>query len=212
MRTQAFVLLAVAAVALAGDPPSGYLPPSKDPKRCLERLDEFPNRSGTRLDILDGRCVKARTYTGKYGPYNGDHFFEACCKNKKGEFTEPTWVNLDQCISYDTFFKEVEAGKNGGSTVKDKCSKCVVGDDGRGMTSLTPFLRCHCKGDDGKDAESKIILGTATFGEDSFWVDDEGKLQCGGGKESNDNDWDLDNDWDWDSWEKNDDDDDKWAV
>ncbi|KAH9231125.1 hypothetical protein K456DRAFT_38732 [Colletotrichum gloeosporioides 23] len=98
MRTQAFVLLAVAAVALAGDPPSGYLPPSKDPKRCLERLDEFPNRSGTRLDILDGRCVKARTYTGKYGPYNGDHFFEACCKNKKGEFTEPTRLKPEKTV------------------------------------------------------------------------------------------------------------------
>ncbi|KAH0443778.1 hypothetical protein CcaCcLH18_00604 [Colletotrichum camelliae] len=154
MRIQAFVLLAVATVAFAGDPPAA-LPRSKDPKRCLERLDELPNRSGTRLDILNGRCVKARTYRGKYGPYNGHHFFEACCKNSKGEFREPTSVDLNNC------------------QLKRMCSKCVLEQE----FTFAPVLKCQCKGDDGKVAESQIEIRES--GKLSgFWVDDEGELHC----------------------------------
>lgn len=103
MHTTSLITLALTGLALAkpGAPPAVPIPLSDDPALCLKRLETFPNRSPNRFDVLGGRCLQARTYKGKFGPYNGDFFFETCCTDSGNQFGEPTYVNVDECVVFE---------------------------------------------------------------------------------------------------------------
>ncbi|KAL0930606.1 uncharacterized protein CTRU02_214681 [Colletotrichum truncatum] len=183
MYLQGFVLLAISCLAIAGPqvpPPSGAVPADKQPNKCLERLDEFPNRSNRRFDIFGGRCVKARTYKGKVGPYNGDFFFEACCKNGNDDYTDPTSINVDKCLVYNRDKATLQWNNENRNKIRDHCSNCGL--DMGGDKTSKPYLKCRCKNKDNKEVDVRIGAGGDEKGarepKNSFWINSEGQIVC----------------------------------
>ncbi|GKT93523.1 hypothetical protein Ct61P_11373 [Colletotrichum tofieldiae] len=198
------IVVAISAVALAGGPHTP-IPPSEDPALCLKRLETYPNRSPKRFDILGDRCLQARTYKGKFGPYNGDFFFETCCKDQNNKFAEPTYVNVDECFIFDPIkgslgwnnlnsyvspelmaeMSPLDANSAANSQrIRDHCTQCEVEqvDKPEAGQSAGPYLSCTCQKNDKKTVTTKIFLGAdATASKDpkdSFWVNERGRLVC----------------------------------
>ncbi|KAK1988889.1 hypothetical protein LZ30DRAFT_683600 [Colletotrichum cereale] len=186
MHFESLVVLAMSAAALAGGPhpPAPPITPSADPALCLKRLETYPNRSLKRIDILGGQCLQARTYKGKFGPYNGDFFFETCCKDKDNKYAEPTFVNVDECLIFDPAKGSLGWNNLNAKKIRDHCSQCELEqvDKPEEGQSAGPYLSCTCTKDDKKTVTAKIFLGTdaadAKKPKDSFWVNERARLVC----------------------------------
>ncbi|KAK1484730.1 hypothetical protein CTAM01_12819 [Colletotrichum tamarilloi] len=188
MQFSSLLVLAIAAmtntVSAKGGPAKISIPPSANPELCLKRLATFPNRQNQRADFLGGRCIQARTYKGNFGPYNGDFFFEACCTDKDGNFGEPTYVNVDECVIFDPVKGVLGWNNLNEKKIRDHCGMCTVG------SSLVPkdglpagtYLTCDCKKDNDEVIQAKIWLGMdlneSRKPKDEFWINEGGKLTC----------------------------------
>ncbi|WYZ45863.1 hypothetical protein EsH8_IX_000088 [Colletotrichum jinshuiense] len=183
MHTTSLITLALAGLALAkpGAPPAVPIPLSDDPALCLKRLETFPNRSPNRFDVLGGRCLQARTYKGKFGPYNGDFFFETCCTDSSNQFGEPTYVNIDECVVFEPQNGTLIWNSQNSHKIRDHCKQCEVVMQGAGKNP-GPYLSCSCEKSDKKPVRATIFLGgdadDAKNPKDSFWVTDEGRIVC----------------------------------
>ncbi|KZL85397.1 short chain dehydrogenase [Colletotrichum incanum] len=133
-----------------GVPPAVPIPPSEDPALCLKRLETHPNRSPKRFDILGDRCLQARTYKGKFGPYKGDFFFETCCKDKNDKFAKPTYVNVDECVIFDPVNGSLGWNNLNSQKIRDHCTQCEVEqiDKPEAGQSAGPYLSCTCQKND----------------------------------------------------------------
>ncbi|KAK1659520.1 hypothetical protein BDP55DRAFT_733157 [Colletotrichum godetiae] len=189
MQLSSLLILTIATmtnlVTAKGGPPANIsIPPSGNPELCLKRLATFPNRNKKRVDFLGGRCIQARTYKGKFGPYNGDFFFETCCTDKDGNYGEPTYVNVDECVIFDPVKGTLGWNNLNEKKIRDHCSMCNVNaalfaKDGY---PAGPYLTCECKKDNNEMVKAKIWLGTdinaSKEPKDTFWVNEGGKLTC----------------------------------
>ncbi|OHF00469.1 hypothetical protein CORC01_04219 [Colletotrichum orchidophilum] len=172
------------AIAKGGGPAKVAMPPSDSPELCLKRLNTYPNRSPKRIDLLGGRCVQGRTYKGKFGPYNGDFFFETCCTDKDGNFGEPTFINVDECIVFDPVNGTLAWNNQNSHEIRDHCGMCEV--DGMLFAKdgfpAGPYLSCDCKKDNNEVVKAKIGLGVdldaSKEPKDELWVTEAGKLSC----------------------------------
>ncbi|KXH50249.1 hypothetical protein CNYM01_10641 [Colletotrichum nymphaeae SA-01] len=188
MQFSSLLVLTIAAmtntVSAKGGPAKISIPPSANPELCLKRLATFPNRQNQRVDFLGGRCIQSRTYKGKFGPYNGDFFFETCCTDKDGNFGEPTYVNVDECVIFDPVKGVLGWNNLNEKKIRDHCGMCTVG------SSLVPkdglpaggYLTCDCKKDKDEVVQAKIWLGMdlneSRKPKDEFWVNEGGKITC----------------------------------
>ncbi|KAF9874705.1 hypothetical protein CkaCkLH20_07842 [Colletotrichum karsti] len=183
MRLQASIILAIAGLASAGSTPSipsSKLPPSEEPDKCLQRLDEYPNRSDKREDLFHRRCVEARTYRGKYGPYSGDLYLESCCKNADGKFTTPTFINFDECLVFDPDTEALQWNHEKTRRIRDHCNHCEI------KSMYRSELICYCKNKDGNDVKAQLTFDMGSIHADieslvpknALWVDKDGQFAC----------------------------------
>ncbi|KAK1993684.1 hypothetical protein LX36DRAFT_714396 [Colletotrichum falcatum] len=186
MRFQPLAVLAMAVAALAskGHAPAPPILPSADPALCLKRLETYPNRSRTRIDILGKQCLKARTYKGKFGPHKGDFWFETCCKDKDNNYAEPTFVNVDECVIFDPAKGSLGWNNLNKQKIRDHCSQCELEqvDKPENGQSAGPYLTCTCVKNDKQTVKARIFLGAdpaaARKPKDTFWVNEKARLVC----------------------------------
>ncbi|KAK2044675.1 hypothetical protein LZ31DRAFT_277397 [Colletotrichum somersetense] len=186
MLFKPLVILGMAAAAFAsrGHPPVPPILPSRDPALCIQRLATYPNRTRTRIDILGGHCLKARTYKGTYGPHTGSFFFETCCKDRDNNFAEPTFIMVDQCMVFDPAKGELSWNNRNEKKIRDHCSLCELEqvDKPEQGKPAGPYLTCTCVKNDKQSVKAKIFLGTdakaAKEPKDTFWVNEKGRLVC----------------------------------